>query len=236
MSEKEKQPGNRKKAGKSRHIKRKKRSTKIDNQGSPGIEHLLFLGPAKSNRSKNRAYGISLGRKRDHDSIAGLVRLMEVEDYSSAAATALAACGEEAPSTIMPFADRFLAFLNAEQDWLVASSMEALTWICKYAPQVVWSRRDELIGAFNSGTLEIQHSAVKILASLADSSPKRRKLLSPMLLEILQQCGKRVLPDWTEILFPVLAGRAKAGAVRVLRLRMDELQGESRERIEQIIG
>ena len=195
----------------------------------------LSLGKSRRTRAGNLEVGREIGRDRDESAVSCLVDLMQDERYAYAASAALSGCGEEAPSLLLPYSDRFLDYLNSGEEWLVEAAMRALEWVCKHAPQIVWSRREELFAAFGGGSSEVQDAAVKILAALAASSPTRRNHMSPMLVDLLRQCGCKVLPDWTEILYPVLSGRAMAGARKVLEQRLDELDRRQRARVEEII-
>lgn len=188
---------------------------------------------ATKKRCKELARDIT--RRRDGSCVAALVELLQNEPTAESAARVLLECGESAPSMLVPYADTFLELLNRGEGWVVRSAMDSLAWVCQAEPDVLWSRRSELISAFEDGTDKTRDSAVAILTTLAGSSPTRRGHLSPMLLELLRECGRKSLPLWAEQVMPVLAGQARAQAERVLAARLEELKPSGRRRVEKLL-
>jgi len=196
-------------------------------------EQLVRGKVATKKRCKEMAREIM--RRRDSSCVAALVELLQNESTAESAARVLLECGESAPAMLVPYADTFLELLNRGEGWVVSSAMDSLAWVCQAAPGVLWSRREELISAFEDGTDQTRDSAVAILATLAGSSPTRRSHLSPMLLELLRECSRKSLPVWAEQVVPVLGGRARAQAGRVLAARLDELKPSGRRRVEKLL-
>jgi len=194
-----------------------------------------------SERSKRKISAASkeLGRQiaedRDAKAVNALVGLLCEPELSTTAANVLAVCGEEAPGLLVPHAARFLELLKRDTEFCSRTAMQALSWVSRAAPDVLWPRRGELLTAFDEGSARTREAAVAILTTLASSSPSRRNHLSPMLLELLRGCGRKSLPRWAEKVMPALTGRGRAEAAKVLRQRMDELDTRARNRVEKLL-
>jgi hypothetical protein len=197
------------------------------------VEQLARGKVATKKRCKELAREIM--RRRDSSCVVALIELLQNEPTAESAARVLQECGESAPAMLVPYADTFLELLNRGEGWVVRSAMDSLAWVCQVQPDALWSRREELFSAFEDGTDQTRDSAVAILTTLAGSSPTRRGHLSPMLLELLRECGRKALPVWAEQVMPVLSGQARAQAERVLAKRLDELKPSGRQRVERLL-
>jgi len=204
---------------------------------SPRAEELAARFVASRGAVKKACQQLAheITRRRDSGCVSALIELLQDESTAVNAARVLKACGESAPSLLVPHADVFLGLINSGEGWIVRAALDSLGWVCQAAPDVLWPRREELIAAFEAGSERTRDSAVAILTTLAGSSPTRRGHLSPMLLELLRECGRKSLPTWAEQMLPVLSGRARAKAERVLAERLDELKPTGRRRVEKLL-
>lgn len=195
----------------------------------------LSCGLGRRDEKPNVAVGLDAAERRDTKAIAALVKLLEDRDASSSAVKALYECGYRAPELLTPHAAMFFDLLKSRKNRLVWGAMIALWCIADVNPEVIYPRRTEIMDAFEKGTAITQEAAHKALAAVAGSSPKRKREISPWLLEALRRSRPKDLAGRLADALPNLTDDDAAKARKLVAARMGEMKPSARRKVEGLL-
>ncbi len=139
------------------------------------------------------------------------------------------------PLLIAPYAGDFLKLLRSRNNRLVWGGMIALSTIAAYAADAIDPQRDEVLRAMAQGSVITVDAGVLTLARLASTSAERRQAIFPYLLQHLQSCRPKDVPQHAEKIVVAVDAENKAEFIRVLEGRMGDLSASQAARIKRVI-
>jgi hypothetical protein len=99
----------------------------------------------------------------------------------------------------------------------------------------LFSRRDELARALQSGSVITVDNAVKALAQVAAASPQYNAALFPVLLRHLESCRPKDLPQHAEKTLPAVNAQNRQDFVAVLEKRLGALTPAQAARVTRLL-
>ena len=139
------------------------------------------------------------------------------------------------PELAAPYAADFLKLLRSKNNRLVWGSMIALSTIAELNPDPIDSQYDSLLRSIDEGTVITRDAGIKVLAQLAASSPARSERIFPYLLEHLQTCRPKDIPQRAETILQAVEAVNSKAFIEILERRLDDLTGAQIKRVRKVI-
>ncbi len=131
--------------------------------------------------------------------------------------------------------DTFLKLLDSKDNRMQWGGMIALGCIAKEKPAEIFAALPKIIDAANKGSVITRDHCVNILISLSAKTSYAHETF-PLLLEQMLRSPTNQLPMYAEKALPVVNAANRDHFVKVLTLRLDEIEKESlRNRIEKVL-
>ena len=138
------------------------------------------------------------------------------------------------PSLVADYNEDFLKLLRSRNNRLVWGGMTALSTIAEIRADFIHAHLKEILKAMEAGSVITVDNAVKTLA-LAASKDAYRPVIFPHLLEHLQECRPKDVPQHSEKSLPAVAASNRDEFIAVLEKRMDDLSGAQTARVKRVI-
>ena len=139
--------------------------------------------------------------------------------------------GKRKPELISPFAGDFITALSGRNNRLVWGSMTALAYIAPLKPDVLFSRLAEIIAAYKKGSVITVDNSVSVFAELCKAKADYSKKVFPFLLEHLQNCRAKEIPQHAERIAVCIDSSNKKIFIKTLDARAGELTKPQNDRI-----
>ena len=139
------------------------------------------------------------------------------------------------PTLITAYADDFLKLLPSKNNRMVWGAMTALSTIAPLAADVLSKHVPQIQQAMQRGSVITVDRAVSVLAAIAASSEKQRKLLFPVLLKHLVDCRAKEVPQHAERALAAVNRANKHAFADVLTSRMTEFTPTQATRIRKLL-
>ena len=143
--------------------------------------------------------------------------------------------GELKPELIAPYADDFLRLLTDRQNRMVWGGMTALAATVAIAADAIAPHADEIVTAMGRGSVIAVDNGVRALARLAATSPARNAALFPLLLDHLERCRAKEMPQHAESTLVAVTPDNRAAFIVLLERRLPELSLAQAARIRRIL-
>lgn len=128
--------------------------------------------------------------------------------------------GYLAPDMIAPYAEDFLALLSSRHNRLVWGGMLALSTLAPLRADLLFERRHVIVAAIQTGSVITVDNGIKTLALVAAQSPAYNRELFPVLIDHLERCRAKDVPQHAESVLPAVTAANKASYIKVVELRM----------------
>ncbi len=128
--------------------------------------------------------------------------------------------GYLAPDMIAPYAEDFLALLSSRHNRLVWGRMLALSTLAPLRADLLFERRHVIVAAIQTGSVITVDNGIKTLALVAAQSPAYNRELFPLLIDHLERCRAKDVPQHAESVLPAVTAANKASYIKVVELRM----------------
>jgi hypothetical protein len=139
------------------------------------------------------------------------------------------------PNLIADFADDFVKCLKSRNNRLVWGGMTALAEVAKANPDAVFKDLDAIKKAKETGSVITVDNAISTLAFTAAANNKYNEVIFPYLLKHLSSCRPKEVPQHAEKTMPAINTSNKAGFIKVLDKRMEDLSGGGLTRVKKVI-
>jgi hypothetical protein len=139
------------------------------------------------------------------------------------------------PNLIADFADDFVKCLKSRNNRLVWGGMTALAEVAKANPDAVFKDLDAIKKAKETGSVITVDNAISTLAFTAAANNKYNEVIFPYLLKHLSSCRPKEVPQHAEKTMPAINTSNKAGFIKVLDKRMEDLSGGGLTRVKNVI-
>lgn len=143
--------------------------------------------------------------------------------------------GYIAPALIVPYAADFLRLLASRNNRLVWGAMIALGIVAPWAADEIFSRLEEVLKAFHSGSVITVDNAIKVLSGVASQKSPYHERIFPILLKHLSTCRPKELAQHAESSLPAVEKGGKEAFVSALRNREAELTLAQHTRIKKLV-
>ncbi len=143
--------------------------------------------------------------------------------------------GRLAPELLEEYVDDFLKLLSEKDNRLVWQAMINLAMIADRKPDRILGHRVEIIELVNKGTVITRDNGIKILASVGSTSPESNASVFPFLIDQLNTCRPKSVPQYSESIVVAVNDHNKAQFLNVLNERMNELSASQTKRVTKLI-
>lgn len=137
--------------------------------------------------------------------------------------------GTEKPALLEPYIDEFLSLLQSKDNRMQWGAMTAIDTITALQPAPVFKNLKAIIAVAKSGSVITRDHCVAILVKLAAIS-KYKPIACNYLLEELNTAPTNQLPMYAEQILPVASGEYAAAFKKLLSLRLEEIEKESKQK------
>lgn len=139
------------------------------------------------------------------------------------------------PALIAGYVDDLLKLLQSRNNRLVWGAMIALSTIATIRADGLYEHRAEILKALSGGSVITVDAAVKALATVASQKDAYREELFPHLLQHLQSCRPKDVPQHAESTLAAVDPSHSAAFVAVLQKRLPDLSGSQAARVKKAI-
>lgn len=139
------------------------------------------------------------------------------------------------PGLVADYAEDFVSLLKSSNNRLVWGGMIALGTVAQLKADVVYAHLDEIRKLLHGGSVITVDNAVLTLARAASRDERYNRAIFPSLLEHLQGCRPKDVPQHSEKTLPAVNGANKAEFIAVLEQRLTDLSGAGLVRVKKVI-
>lgn len=143
--------------------------------------------------------------------------------------------GYLAPQLIAAYAQDFVRLLRSRNNRLVWGAMLALSTVAQVAADDLYPHVPEIRKAMQGGSVITIDAGVLTLATLAATGDERRREIFPFLLDHLQSCRPKDVPQHAEKILTAVDAANKDQFIQVLEKRMDDMSGAQAKRVRKAI-
>jgi hypothetical protein len=130
----------------------------------------------------------------------------------------------------------FLDLLGSRNNRLVWGAMIGLSTIAGLKAAEIAPHVDKIIQATKTGSVITADNGVKALALVAARAPAARKKVVSFLLDHLQTCRPKDVPQHSESALPAVSRAVGPRFVKVLSARLGELNPSQLKRVKKVIA
>ena len=143
--------------------------------------------------------------------------------------------GYLAPGLIAAYAGDFLKLLKHRNNRMVWGGMIALSTVADLKAAEIFPHVDEIIQVMNKGSVITMDNGIKALALVASQKDEYRKAIFPYLLDHLQTCRPKEVPQHAEKSLPAVTTGNKSDFIQVLDKRLEDMSASQAVRLKKII-
>lgn len=136
---------------------------------------------------------------------------------------------------IKGFGDDFIKLLHSKNNRLVWGSMIALSTIGDIQADGLFPHIDEIIKATRNGSVITTDNGVKTLALIGSTKPEYRKAVFPFLMEHLQTCRPKDVPQHAEHTLAAVSTDNCPIFIQILEKRMEDLTPAGLVRVKRVL-
>lgn len=143
--------------------------------------------------------------------------------------------GERNPKLIANYDKIFIDLLDSKNNRMVWGAMCALDCVASINPKAIYANLVKILNAADKGSVITKDHGIKILVKLAAIKQYADDAIT-LLLEQLKSAPTNQFPSYAESTASILTKNFKADFIKILQLRLKEIEQESkRKRIEKIL-
>ncbi len=139
------------------------------------------------------------------------------------------------PDLIATYAGDFVRLLRSRNNRLVWGGMLALSTVAQVAADALYPHIPDILKAMQSGSVITVDAGVQTLATIATTSAERRREIFPFLLNHLQTCRPKDVPQHAEKTLVAVDAINKDEFIEVLRKRMGDMSSAQAKRVKKAI-
>ncbi len=139
------------------------------------------------------------------------------------------------PDLIATYAGDFVRLLRSRNNRLVWGGMLALSTVAQVAADALYPHIPDILKAMQSGSVITVDAGVQTLATIATTSAERRREIFPFLLNHLQTCRPKDVPQHAEKTLVAVDAINKDEFIKVLRKRMGDMSSAQAKRVKKAI-
>jgi hypothetical protein len=139
------------------------------------------------------------------------------------------------PELVAGYTTDFLKLLKHKNNRMVWGSMIALATVAGLRGGEIYAHLDEIKRVMAEGSVISVDNGVKVLADVAVTSDERRQAIFPLLLQHLETCRPKEVPQHAEKILAAVNANNKDAFMRVLVKRIGDMTGSQTSRIKKVI-
>jgi hypothetical protein len=139
------------------------------------------------------------------------------------------------PELIAPYVNDFLKIIKSKQNRLVWGGMLALSTIAALKPAEIFGQVDLVIKITKEGSVITTDNGIKTLAIVAGAKPEFNKNIFPFLIEHLQTCRSKEVPQHSESTLAAVNSGNKKLFIDTLSNRLEALTSSQTARVKKVI-
>jgi hypothetical protein len=143
--------------------------------------------------------------------------------------------GYLAPDLIAEYAGDFIKLLKHRNNRMVWGGMIALSTLADLKADEIFPHVDEIIQVMNQGSVITMDNGIRVLALVASQKDEYRKAIFPYLLDHLQTCRPKEVPQHAEKSLPAVTAENKSDFIQVLEKRLEDMRASQALRLKKII-
>jgi hypothetical protein len=143
--------------------------------------------------------------------------------------------GYLAPELIVEYVDDFIRLLKHRNNRMVWGGMIALTTIAGLQADKIFPHVDEIIKTMEAGSVITMDNGIRTLALVASQKDEYRQAIFPYLLEHLESCRTKEVPQHAEKSLPAVTSGNKSDFIGVLEKRLEDSSTSQAVRLKKII-
>jgi hypothetical protein len=183
----------------------------------------------------NQELAKQIAAKNDKKAVQELVDNLNNKSIQSDCIKVLYELGEIKPELIAGYAKEFIAQLESKNNRMQWGAMTALDYITPENPKLIYGVITKIVDIADKGSVITRDHCVGILTKLAGIKQYADNAFE-LLLEQMKICPSNQLPMYAENAIPVVNTKNKASFIKVLTLRLDDFEKETkRARTEKVI-
>ncbi len=204
---------------------------------SKSVLNRLAHSQNRRDEELNVALAKGLAAARDKAGLRELARNLWNEDpeIQSDCIKVLYEVGALEPRLIAGYADDFIKLLGSKNNRLVWGAATALAAIAEVSAAELFASWQTLRDAVESGSVITADNGIKALALLAATRPARRQAIFPYLLQHLNTCRPKDVPQRSEKIAAAVDASNQAAFVATLQKRMGDLSTAQAARVKKVI-
>ena len=144
--------------------------------------------------------------------------------------------GAHRPEFIANYVNDLLKLAHSKVNRLVWGSLIPLSRIAYLRAEEIFPHREYLIRLMEAGSVIVSDNAVKILAIVASKDTVYKTCLLPYLLNHLETCRAKDVPQHTEATLLAIDAESKDEFSGILKKRMADLSSTQAKRLKKVIG
>jgi hypothetical protein len=185
----------------------------------------------------NQELARKLAQSRDVDSIQILAKNLwnKKSAVQSDCLKTLYEIGYLSPDLIAPYAEDFLKLILNRNNRLVWGAMIALSTIAPLAADTLFAHRQSIEKVIEAGSVITVDAGIKTLAQVAASKQEYNHELFPYLLQHLQICRSKDVPQHCEQIFAAVTPANREEFFKVLEVRLPALTPAGAKRVQKVI-
>jgi hypothetical protein len=139
------------------------------------------------------------------------------------------------PELVADYTADFLKLLKHRNNHMVWGSMIALGTVAGLRGDEIYAHLDDIKRVMAEGSVISVDNGVKVLAETAATSDKHREVIFPLLLQHLETCRPKEVPQHAEKILAAVNAKNKDAFTRALVKRMGDTTGSQTARIRKVI-
>lgn len=198
---------------------------------------LLACSLGENSDEPNIRLASSLCLSRNEDAVGTLINGLFSPDKAIAGdcIKVLYELGRLSPDMIADYSNDFVKLLSSKNNRLVWGAMTALAQIAPLNPHDLFAHRDEIIRAYETGSVITRDESVSVFAAISRADMKYERVMFPLILKHLETCRPKEIPQHAERAFPAVNKKNASSFEKVLMKRADLLTEPQKKRIDKLL-
>jgi hypothetical protein len=139
------------------------------------------------------------------------------------------------PELVAPYVNEFLKIIKSKQNRLVWGGMLALATIAALKPGEIFKQVELVKKVTREGSVITTDNGIKTLAVVAGAGTEFNQVIFPFLIEHLQTCRSKEVPQHAESTLPAVNAGNKKSFIDTLTARLEALTPSQTARVKKVI-
>jgi len=139
------------------------------------------------------------------------------------------------PELVAPYVNDFLKIIKSKQNRLVWGGMLALSTIAVLKPREIFEQVELVKKMTKEGSVITTDNGIKTLAIVASAKAEFNQVIFPFLIEHLQTCRSKEVPQHAESTLPAVNAGNKKSFIDTLTSRLEALTPSQTARVKKVI-